>query len=120
MPKQRAQEFRYDVANIVRLVPPGDALAIISKHDTLYHVFSGRKSLFKVAFYPSLLYTQDQIPEAAETILNSGQKYLFIDNSTYRCYNNVINPNNERLIPLVSHHFRKVETLGLLDLYERK
>ena len=119
-PKPRVQEFRYDVASIVKLVPPGAPLAIISKHDTLYHIYSRRKSLFKVAFYPTLSYTKEQIPETVENILKSNQKYLFIDNSSYHCYNNTINPNNAKLKVLLSRHFTGVASLGLLDLYVRE
>jgi len=120
LPKNRWQEFQYDVLSVQRRIPPDEPLVLISKHDTLYYAYARRKSFFKIAFYPNFSYTISQVPEAVEKIVKGKSRFIFIDRSPYQCYNNVISPHWLKMREELSKYFYLKQTLGLLDLYERR
>lgn len=119
MPKDKIQQVRYDVAVIQRLVGPKEPAVVVSKHDTLYYWYAGRKAPFKIAFYPNSNFLASDVDDLFERILTSKSPYVFIDRSTYQCYNNAVSSHGVELKKRLAAHFRLVENLGLLDLYER-
>ena len=119
LPRSRIKQFRYDVLVIQRLIPKDEPAVIISKHDTLYHVYAKRKSFFKINFYPNFPPAKNDVPDAVDKIINSKVQYLFIDNSTYQCYNNMVDGHLSEMKTLLSKKFTKKSSLGLLDVYTR-
>jgi len=119
MPKNRIQGFRYDVLTIQKMIPPGEPLIILSRNDSLYHVYAERKSLFKIAFYPTFNYLAPDISGPVEQILKSDARYLFIDATRYQCYNNKVTEHFEPMRAALIPYFKKKNSFGLLDLYER-
>ena len=120
LPKNRLQEFQYDILSIQKLIAPDEPVILISKHDTLYYTYARRKSFFKIAFYPNFSYTISQVPEAIEKIVNGKARFVFIDHSPYQCYRNVISPHWLKMRDELSKYFYPKQSLGLLDLYERR
>lgn len=112
------KRFTFDVTMIQRLVGAHESLAILSRNDTLYYLSTRRKSLFNNAFYPHFL-THTQISEMADTILNSDNRYLFMDNSSFQVYDNLVTKHNAKVFSLVNKNFVKRASLGFLNVYER-
>jgi len=116
--KNNFKRFQFDVAMIQRLVDAGQPLTILSKNDTLYYIYARRKSTFKNAFYPHFL-TRRQINGMADTILEANPQFLFMDNSSFQVYDNLVAKQNPKVFSLVSQNFTKRVSLGFLDVYER-
>jgi len=112
------KRFQFDVAVIRRLVAANEPLAILSKNDTLYYIYARRKSVFKNAFYPHFL-THTQIDEMVDTILRSDVRYLFMDNSPFQVYDNLVTKHNSHIFSRIGQHFSKRASLGFIDVYER-
>jgi len=120
LPKNRLQEFQYDILSIQKLIAPDEPVILISKHDTLYYTYARRKSFFKIAFYPNFSYTISQVPEAIEKIVNGKARFVFIDHSPYQCYSNVVSSHWMKMRDELSKYFYLKQSLGLLDLYDRR
>ncbi len=118
-PKDRLQEFKYDILAIQQLTSPQEPIVLISKHDTIYQLYSHRKSFFKIAFYPNFSATKTQTSEAIEKILKSNVQIIFIDHSAYQCFTNRVSEHGLVMKQELSKYFRNERRLGLLDLYRR-
>ncbi len=116
--KNNYVKFQHDIAVIDRLIGLDKPLAILSNNDTLYYIYAHRKSLFKNAFYPHFA-TLPLLYAIADTIVQSDIQYLFVDNSDYQCYDNLVTQHNSMVLGLVSKYFVKRTSLGFLDVYER-
>ncbi len=119
LPKREQKKFNYDVLIIRKLTSPREKTVIISKHDTLYYFTAGRASFFKVPFYPNQFFVTKDLYKGMEDIINGKNRFLFIDNSNYQCYNNSVNPHIDVMKKYLIRSFRLQQTLGLLDVYER-
>lgn len=112
------KKFQVDVRAIDLLVAKNQPLALLSKNDTLYYVYAKRKSLFNNAFYPHFA-TRTQLEGEVDTILESNVKFIFIDNSSFQCYENLVTEQNKTVFEGVRDYYVKRATLGFLDVYER-
>jgi len=112
------KRFQVDIAMIQRLVGANEPLAILSKNDTLYYIYARRKSVFKNAFYSHFL-THTQVDAMAKTILQSSVRYLFLENSPFQVYDNLVTKHNNKVFSSLSKHFVKRAASGFLDIYER-
>lgn len=112
------KKFLLDVIAIQKLTDEKEPLMILSKNDTLYYIYSYRKSFFKNSFYAHF-FTHSQLLEMATGILESGSKYLFIDNSPFQCFENLVVEHNSKIFSLVSQNYIKRARLGFLDVYEK-
>ncbi len=117
-PERRAQ-FELDLAEIRALVPADEGLPIISKNDTLYYVFAPRKALVKNSFSPHFFFKED-IDIVTNAILSAKCEYLFIDNSNFRTYENVVDAAVAREIwARLTTRYKPVRRAGLLDIFRR-
>jgi hypothetical protein len=117
-PENRAR-FESDLAAIGTLVPPDGALPILSRNDTLYYVFGQRKSLFKNSFYPHFFFKSD-IDEIARNLETSSVGYLFVDNSAFQIYENMIDVSiGTQVRDRIGKKYRFVKHAGFLDVYQR-
>jgi hypothetical protein len=111
--------FESDLAAIRELVPPDAALPIISRNDTLYYVFAGRKAVFKNSFYPHFFFKSD-IDEMVHQLEAVNLAYLFVDRSSFQVYENQIDVTiGQQVKERLRNKYRLVKHAGLLDVYQR-
>ena len=111
--------FESDLAAIAELVPPGAALPLLSRNDTLYYAFARRKSVFKNSFYPHFFFKSD-IDEIAQGLATSQVGYLFVDHSGFQVYENRIDPAIGSLVrERLANEYRLLRRAGYLDIYQR-
>jgi hypothetical protein len=120
LPTQESRtRFESDLAAITALVPAGAALPILSRNDTLYYVFAQRKSLFKNSFYPHFFFKSD-IDEITAALQGSEVAYLFVDNSGFQVYENMIDASiASQLRERLAGRYRLLKRAGYLDVYQR-
>ena len=118
-PDQRAR-FQSDLRAIEAFVPRGEALPILSKNDTLYYVYAQRKSLFENSFYPHFFLKSD-IDEMVAALHHTTAPYLFVDNSGFRGYINIVDqaPMNQ-VWSQVRGEYVLLARAGFLDAYRRR
>ncbi len=112
-------KFQYDLESIRRLTATGEPLAIFSKIDTLYYIYTPRPSLFNNSFYAHF-HLNSELKKMANEVLQSRVRYLFVDNSPFQCYNNMVSSHGEAAFFMIKDSFVKRARLGFLDVYERK
>ena len=54
-----------------------------------------------------------------QQILNSKIRYLFVDNSNFQVYDNLVTEHNPKVLESAQGDFVKRTPLGFLDVYER-
>jgi len=116
--EEHYQKFLFDVMAIQKLTTASAPLAILSKNDTLYYISAKRKALPKNAFYGHFI-TMGELERLADDIVRSDSRFLFVDNSSFQCYANLVVQYIPRVLELVGDHFVKVKSLGFLDVYVR-
>lgn len=118
VPESRAR-FESDLAAIAALVPPDAALPILSRNDTLYYVFGERRSVFKNSFYPHFFFKSD-IDGIARSLETTEVAYLFVDNSGFQVYENMIDPSiGSQVRERLANKYRLLKRAGYLDVYQR-
>ena len=109
----------FDVTVIQKLTSEKEPLVILSKNDSLYYITAKRKALTKNAFYGHFI-TTGEIQKLADDIIRSHSRFLFVDNSPFQCYANLVVEYIPRVLELIDGAYVKVKNLGFLDVYVKR